>query len=138
MAHFVGDEMKRKRKFASAEQARQSRELAASWEKLVKKHQPKQPPKASSGDEQYVVPLRPVSIRDVPPPGVSLNGGVDPTHVAKAAPKYEGTMLEREQAAKAQYERMKMRVAPPGNKMGAQYLSESECEAFRAGELRRR
>ena len=128
--------MKRKRKFASAEQARQARELAASWEKLVNKYQPKQPPKASSGEE-YVTPLRPMSIRDAPPPGSSLNGGVDPTPVVKSAPRYEGEMLKREQAAQDQYERMKLRVAPPGNKMGAQYLSESECEAFRAGELLR-
>lgn len=132
--------MKRKRKFANAEQARQSRELATSWEKLVKKYQPKQPPKASVGEDsgQYVVPLRPVSIRDVAPSGRSLNGGVDPTPVVKKVPQYSGEMLERELAAKDHYERMKLRVAPPGNKMGAQYLSDSECEAFRAGELRRR
>jgi hypothetical protein len=48
-------------------------------------------------------------------------------------------MLRREQRAKEHYEaNMKPRIAPAFNKGGDQYLTESELEAQRHGELRRR
>jgi hypothetical protein len=111
--------------------------LDASWEKLVNKYQPSKPLKAARSSTT-VLTLQPASIRQTSVTGTSLNGGVDPKPAPSEKRTYTGEMLEREQAAQAQFERMKQRVAPPGNKMAAQYLSESECVAFRAGELRRR
>lgn len=56
----------------------------------------------------------------------------------KELPKYEGRMLEREQQAQEQTKLLKNRVAPIGNKMGPQYLNDSDLSDFEKGLLRRR
>jgi len=61
-----------------------------------------------------------------------------PLPIPKQKQQLSEEMQRREAAAKEKYEIMKTRVAPIANKMGAQYLSESELAAERKGELRRR
>lgn len=53
-------------------------------------------------------------------------------------PRYSGEMAERELKAKQEYERMKLRIGPVGNKMGDQYLTDSDLADFKKGLLRRR
>jgi len=56
----------------------------------------------------------------------------------KPNPRYTDEMATREEKAKQEYERMKMRVGPVGNKMGDQYLTDSDLADFKRGLLRRR
>ena len=61
-----------------------------------------------------------------------------PVTLMKAQLRLTGEMAEREEAAKERYREIQNRIAPPGNKMGDQLLSESEYAAMKRGELRRR
>ncbi|QDH83455.1 hypothetical protein [Achromobacter phage Motura] len=56
----------------------------------------------------------------------------------KAAPQYESHMLEREHEALEQTRKLKARVGIAGNKMGLQYLTDSDLEDEKKGLLRRR
>lgn len=116
--------MKRKRKFASADHARQARELEASWQAILKKHAPK-PVKQPQKNEVAISP-RSAVIRDTPTHGTSLHSGVDPKPVAKRVTQYEGEMLERDIKAKERYEQLKKQVAPICNKGGYQLITNQD------------
>lgn len=67
-----------------------------------------------------------------------LPAKVDPIPKVPEAPQYEGDMAEREEAARQRTREMKARVGPVGNKMGPQYMTDSDLADERQGLLRRR
>lgn len=88
---------KGKQKFRNAEEARKSRELAESWNRLLKKHNAEQlerkrvkalaAPALLTSSKPY--------IRDTGPRLPSLNGGADMSPaVLKPAPVYTGTKIK--------------------------------------------
>ncbi len=60
--------------------------------------------------------------------------------IPKPVPKYEGEMAVREKRAQEQYELMKLRTAPVGNKMGYQYIPPGSLDEadITSGKTRRR
>lgn len=127
-----------KRKFPSAAHAKRHRELDESWQKLLNKY-PARSTVAKAAPVVRSINLNPAGpIRASPGPVRSLNSGVDPIPVKKQTQRYEGDMLKRDQAARDEYERKKLRIAPAYNKGGLQFLSEGEMTALQRGELRRR
>lgn len=67
--------------------------------------------------------------------------GTKPTTLlikAKPVPRYNGEMLDRENAALARYEGMKARTGPVFNKGGYQYLGDLDLEEVMSGNTRRR
>ncbi len=61
-----------------------------------------------------------------------------PKHVSTPVVRMTPEMEERELKAQERYREMKGRVGPAFNKGGYQYLGETELEAEKKGELRRR
>lgn len=62
----------------------------------------------------------------------------DPPPKDNMGPRYEGEMAERQRAAYEKTRELKNRVAPLGNKMGAQYMTDTDLADFEKGLLRRR
>lgn len=67
-----------------------------------------------------------------------LPAKADPAPKVVAEPKYDGEMAEREAAALQRTKEMQARVGPVGNKMGPQYMTDSDLADERQGLLRRR
>ncbi len=68
-------------------------------------------------------------------------GTARPTHQrapVRKTVKYSGELALRQQAALQRTEELKARVGPVGNKMGDQYLTDSDLADMRKGLLRRR
>lgn len=81
---------KGKQKFRNAEQARKSRELAESWEKLKSKYQTK--PVAAKAAKPYTPPK--TFVRDDPTKNIkSVDSGVG-FAAKKESPKYTGTLIK--------------------------------------------
>jgi len=62
----------------------------------------------------------------------------DPSPKVEQAPRYEGAMAEREAKAVEEAKFLKNRVGPLGNKMGDQYMTDTDLADFQKGLLRRR
>lgn len=67
-----------------------------------------------------------------------LPAKVDPLITQHKTLVYSGKLAVREELAKEKSLLLKARVAPIGNKMGAQYLNDSDLADFQKGLLRRR
>lgn len=67
-----------------------------------------------------------------------LPAKIDPPPKIMKKKEYTGDLLDRELAAKEKYREMQSRIAPVGNKMGAQYLNDTDLADFKKGLLRRR
>jgi len=87
---------KGKQKFRNAEEARKSRELAESWERLLKKHNVEQSERKRIQALSAPVMLSAKTyIRDTGPRIPSLNGGTDMSPaVLKPRPVYTGTKIK--------------------------------------------
>lgn len=87
---------KGKRKFKSAEEAKRSRELDDSWQKLLKKHaiEAEERKKSRALSSPTMTASKPYR-RDTGPRIASLNGGVDMSPALKAPDKvYTGTKIK--------------------------------------------
>lgn len=62
----------------------------------------------------------------------------DPVPRMEVQPTYEGDMAVREAQAKEEAKFLKNRVGPLGNKMGDQYMTDTDLADFQKGLLRRR
>lgn len=67
-----------------------------------------------------------------------LPAKADPIPKVPEIPQYEGDMAERQALAEQRTREMKARVGPVGNKMGPQYMTDSDLADERKGLLRRR
>lgn len=67
-----------------------------------------------------------------------LPAKADPVPEKRKQVRYEGDMLKRELQAQEQTKLLKNRVGPLGNKMGNQYMTDTDYEDFKKGLLRRR
>lgn len=132
----------KKRKFPNAEAAKRSRELNASWQKLVQRYAPKVKVKVTKPDDasQYAhdinAQLRQFdarSTRDIP--SVQSRGHVPTTRKAE---QYEGVMAERDAAARRELEIKGKTAIPAFNKGPYQPLTPQLAADLKAGLLRRR
>lgn len=70
--------------------------------------------------------------------GARLPAKADPAPRDNLGPRYTGDMARREAEALEQTKLLQNRVAPLGNKMGNQYMTDSDLADFKKGLLRRR
>lgn len=135
---------KKKNKFKSAEEAKRHRELEASWSALKTKHVApsigpnagKTPSKLSANQQR----IKELLNRDATPVNRPLMQEAFTEQLPRmpSRPRYDGDMLRREQLAREETAALKSRVGPVGNKMGDQYLTDTDLKDAKAGLLRRR
>lgn len=124
---------------------RKERELAASWEELLRRNQyrsstpPKgavlQPPAVTVSTTLLVIPRR---HRETPHyPSITSAGPVSLGHSVET-PRYSEEMQRREEAAQQSIRKKKARTAPVYNKGGSQYFTEEMAKEMSTGSLRRR
>lgn len=67
-----------------------------------------------------------------------LPAKADPVPKIPEEPQYDGELAKRQEAALQRTKEMQARVGPVGNKMGPQYMTDSDLADERKGLLRRR